>query len=163
MATVQSNLADRMEDSSIGQSAVVWVWKPNFGKFRCSQPFVCQVWLSSDWPEVFTFSYCAWLWKWLIKGPVHFIEEFFSSLEKQSGLQENTNSIVLEVLLHEWNYRLTDWLANREIDMYCTFSVSLFLSVCLSVCLCWSSGFFLSFLAFFLLGKSFHSVWGLMS
>ena len=104
--------------NSVSQScsAVVWVWKPNFGSFRCSQPFVCQVWLSSAWPECFTFSYCAWLWNWLIKGPVHFIEEFFSSLEKQSGLQENTNSVVLEVLLHKWNYRLTDWLTNREID-----------------------------------------------
>ena len=27
---------------------------------------VCQVWLSSGPPESFTFSYCAWLWNWLI-------------------------------------------------------------------------------------------------
>ena len=34
-ATGQSNLADRMEDRSAGQSAVVWVRKPNFGRFCC--------------------------------------------------------------------------------------------------------------------------------
>ena len=60
-ATGQSNLADRMEDCSIGQSAVVWVRKPNFGSFCCGQPFVCQVWLLSCPPECFTFSYCAWI------------------------------------------------------------------------------------------------------
>ena len=49
---------------SIGQSAVVWVRKPNFGSFCCDQPFVCQ--LSSGPPGFFTFSYCAWLWNWLI-------------------------------------------------------------------------------------------------
>ena len=27
---------------------------------------VCQVWLPSGPPEFFTFSYCAWLWNWLI-------------------------------------------------------------------------------------------------
>ena len=27
---------------------------------------VCQVWLSSGFPELFTFSYCAWLWNWCI-------------------------------------------------------------------------------------------------
>ena len=32
-ATGQSNLADRMENCSIGQSAVVWVRKPHFGSF----------------------------------------------------------------------------------------------------------------------------------
>ena len=46
--------------------AVVWVRKPNFGSFCCSQPFVCQVWLSSGPSEFFTFSYCASLWYWLI-------------------------------------------------------------------------------------------------
>ena len=65
-ATGQSNLADRMEYCSTGQSAVVWVRKPNFGSFCCCQPFVCQVWLSSDPPELFAFSYCAWLSNWLI-------------------------------------------------------------------------------------------------
>ena len=65
-ATGQSNLADRMEDCSTGQSAVVWVRKTNFGSFCCSQPFVRQVWLSSGPPELSTFSYCAWLWNWLI-------------------------------------------------------------------------------------------------
>ena len=28
---------------------------------------VCQVWLSSGPPEIVTFSYCTWLWNWLIK------------------------------------------------------------------------------------------------
>ena len=37
--------------------------KPNFGRFCCSEPFVCQVWLSS---EYLIFSYCAWVWNWLI-------------------------------------------------------------------------------------------------
>ena len=27
---------------------------------------LCQVWLSSIPPEIFTFSYCAWLWNWAI-------------------------------------------------------------------------------------------------
>ena len=36
--TGRSNLADRMEDCSTGQSAVVWVRKPNFGSFCCGQP-----------------------------------------------------------------------------------------------------------------------------
>ena len=38
--TGESNLADRREDCSTGQSAVVWVRKPNFGSFCCGQPFV---------------------------------------------------------------------------------------------------------------------------
>ena len=42
-ATGQLKLANRMEYYSIGQSVVVWVQKPNFGSFCCSQPFVCQV------------------------------------------------------------------------------------------------------------------------
>ena len=45
-----------MEDCSIGQSAVVWIRKPNFGSFCCGQPFICQVWRSSGPPELFTFS-----------------------------------------------------------------------------------------------------------
>ena len=61
-----SSLADRMEDCSIGHGAVVWVRKPNFGSFCCSQPFGRQVWLSSGPPEMFTLSHCAWLWNWLI-------------------------------------------------------------------------------------------------
>ena len=67
LTTGQSNLADRMEDWSIGQSVVVWVRKPNFWSFCCDQPFVCQVWLSSGPPEFFTSSYCAWLWNWLVE------------------------------------------------------------------------------------------------
>ena len=53
-ATGQSNLADRIEDCSTGQSAVVWVGRRNFWSFCCL-------------PEVFIFSCCAWLWNWLIK------------------------------------------------------------------------------------------------
>ena len=37
------NLANRMEDCSIGEWAVVRVRKPNFGSFCCDQTFVCQV------------------------------------------------------------------------------------------------------------------------
>ena len=55
-----------MEDCSTGQSAVVWVRKPNFRSFCCSQLFVCQVWLSRGPPEMFTFSNCIWLWNCLI-------------------------------------------------------------------------------------------------
>ena len=44
-----------MENCSIGQSAVVWVRKPNFGSFYGGQQFVYQVWLWSDPPECFTF------------------------------------------------------------------------------------------------------------
>ena len=39
-----------MEDCPIGQSAVLWVWKPNFGSFCCGWPFVCKVWYSSGPP-----------------------------------------------------------------------------------------------------------------
>ena len=60
----QSNLADRKEDCSNGESAVVWVRKLNLGSFCCSQPFVCQVWLCCGLPEFLTFSYWAWLWNW---------------------------------------------------------------------------------------------------
>ena len=60
-ATGHSNLGERMEACSAGRSTVVWVRKPDIG-----QPFVCQVYLSSGPPELFTFSYCAWLWDWLI-------------------------------------------------------------------------------------------------
>ena len=37
-------------------------------KLACGTVFhsVCPVWLSSAAPEYFTFSYCAWLWNWLI-------------------------------------------------------------------------------------------------
>ena len=38
----QSNLADRMEDRSTGQSAVVWVQKPNFWRFCCGQPLYAK-------------------------------------------------------------------------------------------------------------------------
>ena len=56
-ATGQSNLADRMEDCPIGQSAAMWVRKQNFLRFCCGQPLVCQVWLSNGPPEFVTFSY----------------------------------------------------------------------------------------------------------
>ena len=65
--TGQSSLADRREDCCIGQKVVVWAQNPNFGRSRCGQQFVCQVWLSSGPPEFFTFSYCAWVWNWLIR------------------------------------------------------------------------------------------------
>ena len=65
-ATGQSNLANRMKNCSIGQGAVMWVWKPNFGRFCCGQPFVCQVWLSSGLPEYSTSTYCTWLWNCLL-------------------------------------------------------------------------------------------------
>ena len=62
-ATGQSNLADRMEDRSAGQSAVVRVRKlPNFGSFCCGQPFVyANNSLIVQWPaRIFHFySYCA--------------------------------------------------------------------------------------------------------
>ena len=55
-----------MEDCSIGQSAVVWVRKPNFGSFCCGQPFVGQS-LIVQWPaRIVHFNYCAWLWNWSI-------------------------------------------------------------------------------------------------
>ena len=50
-ATGQSNLADKKEDCSIGQSAIAWVRKPNFDSFSCGQPFICQVWMSSCPPK----------------------------------------------------------------------------------------------------------------
>ena len=40
-AIKQSNLADRMEDCSTGQSAFVWVEKTNFGSFFVVRPAVC--------------------------------------------------------------------------------------------------------------------------
>ena len=49
-----------MKDCSTGHSAVVWVRKPNFESFCCSQP-VCMPSLivQCDPPEFFTFRYCA--------------------------------------------------------------------------------------------------------
>ena len=73
-ATGQSNLADRMEDCFIDQSAVVWVWKPKFESF-CYRSLVrmrrriAVVWQSLivQWPtKIATFSYCACLWNWLL-------------------------------------------------------------------------------------------------
>ena len=55
-----------MEDWFIGQGAVVWVRKPNFGSFCWSQLFICQVWLCCGLPEFLTFRYCTWLSNWLI-------------------------------------------------------------------------------------------------
>ena len=60
-ATGQLHLADRLEDCSAGQGAVVWVWKPNFGSFCCGRLFVCQVWLCSSPPKCFNFRDCEWL------------------------------------------------------------------------------------------------------
>ena len=60
-ATGQSNLANRMEDCSIGQRAVVSTRKLKCVRFCCSQLFVCLVWLSNGLPELFTFSDCTWL------------------------------------------------------------------------------------------------------
>ena len=40
-ATGQSNLAGKMEDCSIGQTAVLRDQKQNFGRFCCSQLFDC--------------------------------------------------------------------------------------------------------------------------
>ena len=54
-----------MEDCSIDLTTLVWVRRSNFGSFCCSQPFICQVWLSSGPPGFFTFCYYAWLWNWL--------------------------------------------------------------------------------------------------
>ena len=55
-----------MKNCSIRQGAVMWGRKPNVGSFCCGQLFVCRVWFSSGPPEFSTFSYCAWLWNWLI-------------------------------------------------------------------------------------------------
>ena len=66
-STIKFLRQNGMEDCSISHSAFVWVGKPNFGSFCSDQPFVCQVWLSSGPPEIFTFSYCAWLWNWLFR------------------------------------------------------------------------------------------------
>ena len=41
---------DRMENCSIWPNSSCWVQKPNFGSFCCDQPFVCQIWLSNQWP-----------------------------------------------------------------------------------------------------------------
>ena len=58
-ATGQSNFADRIEDCSIGHSAVIWVRSPDLGKLLlCSQPFARNV--------KCTFNYCTWLWNWLV-------------------------------------------------------------------------------------------------
>ena len=54
--TGQTNLADRMEDCSTGQSAAVWVWKPNFGSFCCGQPFEYKLWLSGGKSEFLMFT-----------------------------------------------------------------------------------------------------------
>ena len=62
LKSLNSNMAGRMEDCSISQSALVRVRKPDFGSFCCGQPFIGQVWLSSGPPEFLTFSYCAWWW-----------------------------------------------------------------------------------------------------
>ena len=65
-ATGQSNLTDRMEHCSTGHSAVVRVWKLNFGSFCYGQLFVYQLWFSSGPPEFFTFAtahdYCTDSW-----------------------------------------------------------------------------------------------------
>ena len=52
-----------MEDCSIGQSAVVWVQKPNFGSLNvaASRSYSTSSWLCCGPPEFLSFSNCAWL------------------------------------------------------------------------------------------------------
>ena len=40
---------------------------------------ICKVWLTSGPPEYFTFTYCAWLWNWLIQhfNPCHNVSVMF--------------------------------------------------------------------------------------
>ena len=45
---------------------------------------VCQVKLPSGPPELFTFSYCAWLWNWFIERPHCFPDVFESCLTVMS-------------------------------------------------------------------------------
>ena len=74
-ATGQANLANRMKNCSTGQGAVVWVRKPNFGSFWC----VSRLYAKFDCPVARQnfplFSYCAWLWNWVIAFPVHCLHE----------------------------------------------------------------------------------------
>ena len=59
-ATGQSNLTDRMEDCSIGMPKCMKtkLWKLLLRSTVCMPSLIVQ------W---FTFSYCAWLWNWLMK------------------------------------------------------------------------------------------------
>ena len=65
-ATGQSNLADKWLAAT--KASKVWFSYSHNCTLANGAVFhsVCQVWLSSDPPECFTFSYCAWLWNWFI-------------------------------------------------------------------------------------------------
>ena len=52
----------------------------DFGSFCCSQLFVYQVWLSSGPTELFTFSYCAWVWNRLIDWIDIYPDKYFTFL-----------------------------------------------------------------------------------
>ena len=79
-ATGQSKLAGRMENCSIGQSAVVWVRKANTGSSCCCQPFVCEVWLSSGLPGFLTFNFSL-----IVSSSLACI--FLGSISKQRHIQ----------------------------------------------------------------------------
>ena len=89
-ATRQSNLADRMEDSFIGRNAVLQLCEYENQTLEafvpgtiCMQSLIVQLPL----PELFIFSYCAWLWNclrvWAISypEPSNFLQRMFDENE----------------------------------------------------------------------------------
>ena len=128
-ATEQSNLADRMEDCSINQSAVVWVWKPNFGNFCCGQPFERQVWLSSGPRKCLRFSYCAWLSNWLV-------EQSSILSAKFDSVQWPTEMFNFSYCAWLWNWLWSTLLITELLD----YNKGLFFTFCQRketiVCIC---------------------------
>ena len=73
-----------------------------FTQLHFGFPSVSQVWLSSDPPEVFTFSYCAWFWYWLINWRPWFWH-----------LQNTTQFIKSVTIFQEITAILTIWTTRR--------------------------------------------------
>ena len=66
-ANGQSNLADKRLAAT--KASKVWFSYSHNCTLASGAVFhsVCQVWLSRGPPEYFTFSFCAWLWNWLVE------------------------------------------------------------------------------------------------
>ena len=66
-ATEQSNLADRIEEFSTGQTTVVLVRKPNFGSCCCSQCF-CHIFFSKEALSINALHACVYICIWQLSS-----------------------------------------------------------------------------------------------
>ena len=93
-ATGQSNLAYKWLATT--KASKVWFSYSHNCTLASGAVFhsVCQVWLPSGLPEFFTFSYCTWLWYWLIAEKIYFCPpQSAQILELQGQLDEQNEEV----------------------------------------------------------------------